>query len=210
MKLIYRFCSSFLTALLLCCLSRAAHAEPVPVRYQRGSVRGFLELRSEDGRVVASGDFTQIAHGDRIISETVFHFHDGSVDDETTVYTQRRILQLLTDHRIQKGPSFPHPMDVLIDTASGQVTVRSVGKDGKTEVKIDHLDLPPDLANGIISAVAENMRTSDPPKTVSLLLATPKPLLARLIITPQGDDKASVAGMPRKANHYEIRSIWAG
>ena len=205
LKLVHLVCFSCLIALSLSSLAAPAQADPIPVRHQRGSVRGFLELRAGDGQVVASGDFVQTAHGERITSETVFHFRDGSVDDETTVYTQHRVLQLLTDHRIQKGPSFPHPMDVLIDAPSGQVTVRSVGKDGKPEVKTDHLNLPPDLANGIVSAIAENMRFTDPPRTAFLVLATPKPLLAKLVLTPLVEETAPVAGLPRKATHYEIK-----
>ena len=67
--------------------------------------------------MVASGDSMQFVHGDRITAETIFHFKDGSVDDETTVYTQHRTFHLISDHHMQKGPSFPHPMDVLIDAA---------------------------------------------------------------------------------------------
>ena len=42
-------------------------------------------------------------------------FHHGDFDDETTVYSQRHTFQLISDHRIQKGLSFPHPTDVLIN-----------------------------------------------------------------------------------------------
>jgi hypothetical protein len=108
----------------------------------QGTLHGFLELRSEDGQVVASGDSVQVARGNRVTSRTTFHFKDGSIDDETTVFSQRHSFQLISDHHIQKGPSFPHPTDVLIDVPTGQVTVHSTGKDGKEEVKTDHLNLP--------------------------------------------------------------------
>jgi len=49
-------------------------------------------------------------------------------------------------------------MDVSIDVPSGQVTVRSTGKDGKEEVKSEHLDLPPDLINGLILSISKNIR----------------------------------------------------
>ena len=98
----------------------------MPVRHVQGTFHGFLELRSEAGRVVASGDSLQFVHGDRITSETIFRFKDGSIDDETTVYSQHRTFQLISDHHVQKGPSFPHPMDVLIDARSGQVTAHPV------------------------------------------------------------------------------------
>jgi len=43
---------------------------------------------------------------------TIFTFKDGSVDDETTVFSQRHTFRLISYHHIQKGPSFPHPMDL--------------------------------------------------------------------------------------------------
>ena len=151
-----RICSLILL-LVWAPLQPTAKADPVPVRAVAGTIHGFLELRSEDGQVVASGDSFQIVRGNRVTSRTLFHFKDGSIDDETTVFSQRHTFQLISDHRIQKGPSFPHPMDVLIDVQTGQVTVHSTGKDGKEEVKTDHLDLPPDLANGLVPVVLQNL-----------------------------------------------------
>jgi hypothetical protein len=190
---------------LLCAWGPHAAAEPVPVRHLEGTVHGFLELRSEEGRVLASGDFVQVAHGDQVTIRTLFSFKDGSIDDETAVFSQRRNFQLITDHHIQKGPSFPHPMDTLIDRRSGQVTVRSFGKDGKEEVKTDHLNLPPDLANGIVSLILENIPPATPETTVSLLVATPKPRIVKLVVTPRGEEAFSVVGSSHKAIHYEIK-----
>jgi hypothetical protein len=198
-----RSCS--LITLLIFALQSTAEADPIPVRYVGGAIHGFLELRSEDGHVVASGDITRVVRGDRITSRTLFHFKDGSIDDETTVFSQHRSFQLISDRHIQKGPSFPHPMDVLIDARSGQVTVHSTGKDGKEEIKTDHLNLPPDLANGMVPTVVENLRPDVPTTTVSMVVATPKPRLVKLVISNVGEDNCSLAGSPRKATHYEIK-----
>jgi hypothetical protein len=194
-----------LIILLVCACGLCAQTEPMPARYVQGTLHGFLELRAEDGRVVASGDITQVVHGARVTLHTRFQFKDGSSDDETTVFTQRRSFQLITDHRIQKGPSFPHPMDVLIDAHSGQVTVRSTDKDGKEEVKTDHLHLPADLANGMIPVVVENLRPDAPETTLSMVVATPKPRLVKLVISNEGEENCSVVGSARKAIHYEIK-----
>ena len=139
-----------LILLLAWVLQPIANADSAPVRSVQGTIHAFLEVRSEDGQVVASGDTFQVVEGNRIKARTLLQFKDGSIDDETTVFSQRHTLQLISDHRIQKGPFFPHPMDVLIDVPTGKVTVRSTGKDGKEEVKTDHLDLPRDLANGMV------------------------------------------------------------
>jgi hypothetical protein len=196
---------SFLILPLTWALQPAAQADPVPVRAVAGAIHGFLELRSEDGQVVASGDSVQVVRGNRVTSRTTFHFKDGSLDDETTVSTQRRTVQLISDHHIQKGPSFPHPIDMMVDVQTGQVTVRTTGKDGKEEVKTDHLDLPPDLANGLVPAVLQNLTSNSPVTTLSMVVATPKPRLVKLLISNVGEEKCIVAGTSRKAIHYDIK-----
>jgi hypothetical protein len=198
-----RICSLIL--LPVWTLQLTSMADPVPVRSMQGTIHGFLELRSEDGQVVASGDSFQVVRGNRVTSRTIFHFKDGSIDDETTVFSQRHAFQLISDHHIQKGPSFPHPMDVLIDLHTGQVTVHSTGKDGKEEVKTDHLDLPPDLANGMVPILLENLSPNSPTTTLSMVVTTPKPRLVKLVISNVGDDKCFVAGSSRKAIHYDIK-----
>lgn len=192
--------------LLICALRSNGRADSVPVRQVGGTLHGFLEMRSEDGRVVASGDITRVAHGERITNRTVFHFRDGSVDDETAVFSQRRVLQLISYRHSQKGASFPHPMDLEIDMKSGQVTEHSTGKDGKPEDKSEHMDLPPDLANGLVPVIVENMRAdAGATVTVSMVAATPKPRLVKLVITNVGEDKCFLAGTARKAIHHEIK-----
>lgn len=198
-----RICSLILQ--LVWVVQPTANADSVPVRSVEGTIHAFLELRSDDGQVVASGDTFRVVRGNTVKSRTLFQFKDGSIDDETTVFSQRRTFQLISDHRIQKGPSFPHPMDVLIDVPTGKVTVHSTGKDGKEEVKTDHLDLPPDLANGIVAVLLENLRPNSPVTTVSIVIATPKPRLVKLVISNVGDDQCFVAGSPRKAIHYDIK-----
>jgi hypothetical protein len=90
-------------------------AEPVSVRYREGSVQGFLALRTLEGKVLAAGDLTQVIHGDRVVSHLVFRFKDGSVDDETAVFSQRENFRLISDHHIQKGPIFPQSTDVSMN-----------------------------------------------------------------------------------------------
>jgi len=91
------------------------------------------------------------------------------------VYSQRRQFRLLTDHLVQSGPSFPHPLDVSIDATSGRVTVR-YSDDGKEKVIDDRVELPSDLATGMLLTLLKNV-SRDVPTTVSMLFATPKPQL---------------------------------
>jgi hypothetical protein len=182
-----------------------AQADPIPVRFPQGALHGFLELRAPDGHVVAVGDATGTVRGDRITAETLFRFKDGSVDDETAIFTQHRTFQLISDHHVQKGPSFPHPTDMMVDVRSGTVTVREADKDGKEEVHTEHMKLPADLANGIVSQVVENLRPDGPETTVSMVVLTPKPRVVKLVISNHGEDEVSVAGVGRKATHYQIK-----
>jgi hypothetical protein len=129
--------------------------EPIPVRYPEGTTHGFLAVRTLEGKLLASGELTEVLHGDQVVSHLVFRFKDGSVDDETAVFSQRGTFRLISDHHIQKGPSFPHPTNVFIDASTGQVTVRYQDKD-REKVDTEHLDLPADLANGIILMLLRN------------------------------------------------------
>ena len=198
-----RFCS--LLTLLLCLWRPSAPAERIPVRYAQGTIHGFLVLRSEDGRVLASGDSVQVVHGDQVTTHTLFTFKDGSTDDETTVFLQRGVFRLITDHHVQKGPFFPHPMDLLVDARGGQVTVRTTGKDGKEDVKTDHLSMPADLANGMVPMIIANLRSGASETTVPMLVTTPKPRLVKLVISSLGDANFSIGGASRKAIHYQIK-----
>jgi hypothetical protein len=199
----FRCCS--LITLLICALQPCASAEPIPVRHIEGTVHGFLALRSKEGRVLAVGDLFQVVRGDQVTSRLIFRFKDGSIDDETTVFSQRGNFQLITDHHIQKGPSFTQPMDLSIDVPTGQVTVRSIGKDGKEEVRSEHLDLPPDLVNGLILSVSKNIRPETPETKVSMVVATPKPRLVKVAITPHGEEPFSLVGSHRKAMRFVLK-----
>ena len=113
----------------------SVHAEPVSVRYAEGVTHGFLVLRTLQGKDVADGDLGQVVHGDRVSRRLVFHFKDGSIQDESVVFSQRGTFRLLSDRLVQKGPAFPHPIDVTIDGVSGQVKVRYTDDDGKADLR---------------------------------------------------------------------------
>ena len=181
----------------------ALRADSVTVRYMEGTTHGFLVLRTAEGKMLAAGDLDQVVKGDRLIADLVFHFKDGSIDDETTVFSQSHDFRLISDHHVQKGPSFPHPMDVLIDASTGEVTVHSTDS-GKKKVQKDHLDLPPDLANGLLLTIVKNLRPGAETK-VSYVAATPKPRLVKLALSPQGKETFWAAGVPHQATRYDIK-----
>ena len=57
-------------------------AESVAVRQLEGEVHGFVVLRALDGTIIADGDLAQVTHGREIVTRLVFHFKDGSLQEE--------------------------------------------------------------------------------------------------------------------------------
>lgn len=183
--------------------------QQVPARHLQGTVHGFLILRSATGKALANGELTQVIRGGQVVSHVVFHFHDGSIDDETTIFSQRDKFLLLSDRHLQKGPVFSNPMDVSINAITGQVTVHSLGG-GKDKVETYHLHLPPDLANGLLLTILTNIRPNAPETRLSYLAVTPKPRMVTLVISPEGGDTFSVGGAHHKATRYVVKTELGG
>lgn len=57
----------------------------------------------------------------------------------------------------------------------------------------------------MVPLVVENMGSGDSSKTVSVIVATPKLLVAKLFISKSGEDNYSLDGSPGKAIRYEIK-----
>jgi len=186
------------------CPSGAVRAQ-VPVRHAEGVVHGFLVLRDTDGRALADGDLLQTSRGSLVTSRVVFRFKDGSRHDETAVFSERQQFRLVRDHLIQKGRSFPRPIDMTIDVARGQVTVRYSDDHGQPKVESEQMKLPPDLANGLVLTLLKNARPDALPGSVGFIAATPKPRLVKLALSTAGEESFSTGGTPRKATHYVLK-----
>ncbi len=189
--------------LLLATFGSLASAESIPVQEKQGAIRGFLALRSTDGKLIAEGDQIAVVEGNLVRSRLTFHFRDGSIDDEATVYKANTVFQLVSDRHIQKGPSFPQPLDITVDVPAGKVTWREK-KDGKEEVKTEHMDLPSDLTNGMTSLIPENFPQHAAEMKVSYLAGASKPRIVKLSVKPQGEDTFHVAGLSRRAKRFNI------
>src|SRR5262245_35107518 len=100
-------------------------AAPLPVRAVEGTLHGFLTLTTIEGKKLADGDLIQTVRAGAVTSRLVFRFLDGSLQDETVVFTQRGTFRMASDHLVQKGPAFPHPLEVRIDARSGRVHVET-------------------------------------------------------------------------------------
>jgi hypothetical protein len=179
--------------------------EPVAVRYTEGLVHGFLVLRTLEGKALADGDLLQAARGDRVTTRLVFRFKDGSTHDETAIYTQRQTFRFVSGRVVQKGPAFPRPLDMTINGTNGQVIVRYTNEKGEEKVEDEHVDIPADLANGMILTLLKNVQPNALPKSISLIAATPKPRLVKLEIAAAGQEKFATGGAVRTATHYVVK-----
>ena len=179
--------------------------EPVTVRHAEGLTHGFLVLRTLDGTALADGDLIQTVRGTRVTTRLVFRFKDGSLHDDTAVFDQGRQFRLLSDHLIQKGPTFPRPLDIAINGRTGDVTVKYIDDDGQQKTETEHIDVTPDLANGMISTLLKNVRAEAPPKALSFVAATPKPQLVKLEVSVAGAERFSTGSTRRTATHYVLK-----
>jgi hypothetical protein len=161
-------------------------------------------LRASNDRILADGELDQFAQGDHVTSKLVFRFRDGSYQEEIAVFSQSSSFRLITDHLIQKGPSFPHPLDMSIDCMRQQVTVRYMD-DGKEKVADEHMDLPADLANGLISILLKNVPATQSALSLSMVAATPKPRLVKLRITRTGEDSFTNGRVSHKASRFLLK-----
>ncbi len=188
-------------------------AEEVEVLHWEGLTHGFVALRSLDGKLLADGDLVQTTAptpgGNRVTTQLVLRFKDGSLHDETTVYVQHGTFRLVGDHVVQRGPAFEMPLESTI-AENGQVSVRYTDKDGKEKRIEEHLDLPPDVANGMILSLLKNISPRKPKTTVSMVAFTPKPRLVKLDIVPAGEDSFSTATSTREATHFRLKVVIPG
>jgi hypothetical protein len=184
-------------------LALSAGAEPVRVRHPEGIVHGFLALRTLDGTRIADGDLIQNVAGTRVTSRLVFHFKDGSTHDEEAVFSQQQDFRLIRDHLVQKGPSFPQPLDMTIDAAAGTVRV-AYDEHGRQKVETKQMALPSDLANGLILTLLKNVRPAAPPQSLSFVAAMPSPRLVRLDLSTATAERFSTGGASRTAVDYVL------
>ncbi len=182
-------------------LSNSSFADAVRVRHPQGWAHGYVEVTAMDGQRIAVGDLVQRVNKGVVTSRLVLNFLDGSVDDETTVYTQDRVFRLLSDHHIQHGPSFPKSADVLIDTTHGVVRT----KDESGKLSEAHLEMPADTYNGVASTILMNLLPGTQQTRIAIVIGAPKPRIAHLSSTLAGKKSFVLGGSQREASEWTVR-----
>lgn len=178
----------------------AAHAERIKVVRPQGSAHGFVEVTTLTGIRIAVGDLVQQMNASVVTSRLILKFLDGSLDDETTVYSEHGVFRFISDHHVQHGPSFPTPIDVTVDAASGLVSSTDPG--GKTTQS--HLVMPPDVYNGLATGILMNLAPSKTETVISIVAAADKPRIVHLSMKSVGEVPFSMGGTPRQATDYLV------
>ena len=181
----------------------------IAVKHPIGALHGFLTIRSQTGTYLGYGELSQYAAGDLATAHLVYHFLDGSLDDETTTFTQGKNFQFVSDHHIQKGKFFPKPSDITIES-NGQITTRSTDKDGKPKVDTTQMDLSPDLSNGMVGTILQNIPADAPEFKLGMIVYSGKPRAIKLGITPNGQQSFRIAGVSRKATVFRLKTEIGG
>src|SRR4051812_41675232 len=198
------FSTAFIWFLLLIASSLA---ESIPVRHTEGDAFGFLALRDTTGKTLAYGELKQVLQGsDGLVMEDLrFVFKDGSSYREITKFTQKGEFHLVSDQVVQKGPSFKQQSDSLLDTASGNITVKTT-ESGKEKTTTQHLDIPADVANGLLMTITKNLDPSAAETTLSFVAVSDKPRIVKLKISPGPERTFRVGLLKHHAQHYVIKT----
>jgi hypothetical protein len=193
----------WLAALLLAPL--AGQASPVAVRFPEGLTHGFLVVRSLAGDVIGHGELTQrIKEGGVAESRLVFNFKDGSIHDETVAFSQERVLTLIRYRLVQRGPSFPEQIDVMVDRGASKYEVRLRTENGTEYMVTGDIELPKDAYNGMIVTTLFNLQEGAS-ETVNILAFTPEPTAIPLELAYVGEQVIRVGDQRRKAWQYSFK-----
>ncbi|MGA9584100.1 MAG: hypothetical protein WBQ95_02170 [Terracidiphilus sp.] len=188
----------------------AALAEPIPVTHIQRPMHRFMVARSEDGKTIASGEFSQVVQGDEVTMRMTYRFVDGSIDDETTTYRQQGTFRLVRNHHIEQGPFFARPIDFTVEAATGIVTSRTIDKNGGIHAESKHMDLPDDLANGLVGTLLLNVPPNTAPFRATMLAPVGGGRSVRLLISPEDEQTVQLAGQNLKATVFRIHPELGG
>lgn len=182
-----------------------AAAAPVAVRFVEGVSHGFLTLRTADGALIATGDLLQVARRGAVESRMVFRFKDGSVLDETVVFTQRRVFAMKSYRLLQTGPAFAEDTEISLERSSGKYRVKTTArKDAREDVLDGTLELPPDTYNGMVLTVAKNL-AKGASETIHVVAFTPTARLVQVELAPAGEHKVMVGELAKSATRYVFK-----
>jgi hypothetical protein len=186
---------------------QSSAAAPVEMRLTEGVSNGFVIVKDQDGEVLAEGEVSQVATGaGRVVNRMLLRFKDGSVHDESVIFSQNHVLKMLQYQLEQKGPAFPNPIKVTLNGDTGAYTVRQ-GRSANDETK-GKVGLPSDVYNGLTITLLKNL-PSPSERRFHLISFDPEATMHEVVVAPVGTDEVQVAGKSTKAVHYRMKPVLA-
>jgi hypothetical protein len=198
------------TAFFSILLGAGARSEQIPVRHIQYPMHRLMVARLETGKIIASGEFTQVVQGDEVTMHMIYRFVDGSIDDETTTYRQQGTFRLIRNHHIEKGPFFAKPVDFTVEVDTRTTTSRTTDRNGTVQVENEHIDLPDDVANGFVGTLLLNVPPNIAQFRVGMLAPVGGGRLIRLLISPEGEQPFQAGGQTLKATVFRIHPELGG
>lgn len=178
----------------------AGHAEQTRVVYLQGAAHAFVEVTTLEGKRIAVGDLVRRVRGRVVTARLTLKFQDGSLDDETTTFSQDRVFRLIRDHHVQRGLSFPKPIDVTVDPPREEV----VSKDEHGKMTRTHIQMPADIGNGLTLTIVTNVAPTTRETRFSAIAGSDKPRLIHLAIRNSGELIFALGGERRQATDYAV------
>jgi hypothetical protein len=99
---------------------------------------------------------------------------------------------------------------MTMNTDTGRVVVRHRERSGGERTDEARLDIPLDVANGIVPVLLKNLSPGAKSANASFIAATPRPRPVTLAISDVGFESLSMAGDTRRATHYVIKAEIGG
>jgi hypothetical protein len=182
------------------------------VRFAEGVTHGFLLLRSLDGASLATGDLLQIVRGGEVEKRVLFQFKDGSLFEESVVFTQQGVYCMKSYRLLQRGPAFSEDIEISLERATGKYHVTTTAhEDGEKKTFEGILEeLPADVYNGMILNVVKDL-PKGAAETVQYVAFAPKPRLIQLAMEPAGEQKVMVGVLTKTAIRYVFKpqpGVW--
>lgn len=197
-------------AALAAVVPSSAKAEPVAVRQPEGVTHGFVTVRDMDGKRIADGEVTERLDGKHFTLHVDIHFLDGSRHEDKVKFEASGKLKLLEDVVTEKGPTFPKQIETSIHPGTGSVHVSYTDEKGKSDVIDDKLEIPADIANGLLLTVMKHVDPATPETSISWIASTPKPRLVKLKITSQGRETITFGTIKTETIHYVVKTEIGG
>lgn len=196
-------CTRIAALTLVVSLPCLALAQPIAARRPQQTMRRAFLMKTPDGKTIATAEETAQVQGDTVHSRMTFRFRDGSLDDEQSIFTQDKVFHLVSDHHVQKGPSFPTPQNIAVDVPAGTVTWHEE-KGGRDEAHTARVSLPGDLANGIMPLLVENFPASAQEMQTSWVAVPTHPMVVDISVKPAGDQNMDPDGRTVRAREFVL------